>query len=306
MRVKVRFYHIVTVGTSIVRNTLTRIERCLSAGEDCPDGFSNDELREVASLLKDCGFTRPGTGEDVDCMTRVERSSALEDLILYFLRKEPAQLSAELNALLPWLRAWPRDHSFIEKILLLPTETAPGLLSGRTLRRHLRGRIGSRRVEMQLVPGWYENVWRGGLELYGIVVDEIRSTIHSGSEWVVLLNATGGFKPETAYLVMAGLHYGDERAGAYYIHELHRRHTLIPLIPPGGPSMEEAVRLVTSALNTQRGPKIVLGGDLGRADWLRWYAKALEPLGEGRLLDDGRVELSADQALYISMLYRRR
>ena len=301
-----RLWHLVSVGTSLVRNSLRVLETC-AGGSQCPENLGPSEAAGLVEELRPCAMARPGSREDLECMERYQGWGRVHDVLLSIARRDPARMSAELNSMFPWLQAASRRGEFAAGVVLFPTETGPGLLAGRVLKRFIADMLGGAGVEMEPVPGWSENVWRGSLELYTRVVGRIRSITRKSEREIVLINATGGFKPETAYIVMAGLHYGDSRSAAYYIHELHRTHTVIPLLYPGSDRLSKAAEIVTRALRAirqaRRGRIRIEASMLeDKAGWLRWYAMAVEPLGWGRLLRDGSIELDVGIAEYISML----
>ncbi|MCE4627965.1 MAG: putative CRISPR-associated protein, partial [Desulfurococcales archaeon] len=273
-----RLSHIISVGTSIIRNSYRLLKENPRLAPD-----------SVMSALDKCVAVRPGSKEDYECYNLLSGFSELHGTILQLLREDPRMMSAEINAMWPWLGKAEERPEYAEEAILLATETSLGALAGRILKNYLSDRLPSARVSLRTVPGWEENVMRGIVNLYLAARDEVRKLARMENT-IVMMNATGGFKPEATFLVMAGLHYAPEKAFAYYIHELHRVHTVIPLVHPETKSFREAVKLVTRELQAQTGPKIRIPlTKLERLEWLERYAKAVEPLGIARLTSDAVI-----------------
>ena len=282
--------HIISVGTSTIRNSYRLLRE-------------NPRLapESVLSALNKCVAVRPGSREDYECYKLLSGFSELHGTILQLLREDPRRMSAEINAMWPWLEKAEERPEYAAEAILLATETSLGVLAGKILKAYLSERLPSARIGLRTVQGWEENVMRGIVNLYLAARDEVRKLARTENT-IIMMNATGGFKPEATFLVMAGLHYAPEKAFAYYIHELHRVHTVIPLIHPETKSFREAIKLVTQELRVQRGPEIRIPlTKLEKLEWLKLYAKAVEPLGIARLISD-TIILDSDAARYLSSL----
>lgn len=194
--------HVVTVGTSILVNA----------------------RRAMPSL--------PGPGED----RRVaEETPSLRAELAALVARAPYDASAELAALRPFLE---RDE--VQAVHLVVTETAAGQLCGGILERWLQQR-GIRELSRKTIPAYYrredaddvpaegaderaERFVQGLIELRDALLDFIRRRQAEG-RYEVLLNATGGFKPEMAVAAQVA---AATTTPVYYMHEHFHASVFLP------------------------------------------------------------------------------
>ncbi|WP_052833578.1 putative CRISPR-associated protein [Staphylothermus hellenicus] len=221
-----RFLHLVTVGTSIIRNA----------------SFHESVEAGVRERLAKWSMAPPHSGEDVEAGNRAVPSSKEFREVLGFVSGSPRRASAELNAFIGYLeRLVSRGIDGVSHYLVLfGSDTGAGWFSTRILEEYLGSLVGqdlSRTwgvrghfiggVEAYRVRGLGVNFQDGILNLLG-KVKKIVISMGKGYDRV-LANLTGGFKPESAaILVVAGMLGIDT---VYYIHEAMREVAEIPVIP---------------------------------------------------------------------------
>ncbi|ADI31309.1 CRISPR-associated protein, APE2256 family [Staphylothermus hellenicus DSM 12710] len=216
----------VTVGTSIIRNA----------------SFHESVEAGVRERLAKWSMAPPHSGEDVEAGNRAVPSSKEFREVLGFVSGSPRRASAELNAFIGYLeRLVSRGIDGVSHYLVLfGSDTGAGWFSTRILEEYLGSLVGqdlSRTwgvrghfiggVEAYRVRGLGVNFQDGILNLLG-KVKKIVISMGKGYDRV-LANLTGGFKPESAaILVVAGMLGIDT---VYYIHEAMREVAEIPVIP---------------------------------------------------------------------------
>jgi len=209
-----RWVHIISVGTSLLAN----FERF------------KPKLAENLGVM---GWSRAGPDDKVQelAMRRASRGDKVFNELLKFLSKDPEKHSAELNAFLRYVRlnshVPPRDVG----ILLYSTDTGTCYLCASVIHEYL-----SSEGYMMLSPkpirveglGKPEIVFDNALaNLLDKVVTKIIDWSRKGVP--VYINATGGFKAETQFLVIAASIAGAR--AAYYIHETFKDVVELPLPP---------------------------------------------------------------------------
>ncbi len=207
-----RMLHIVTVGTSIVRNAYQEALK------------SNSFLASHVEVLE--RVNRDPLGVDDAYIAR--GSSVYGDLVS-FVAYDPRRASAELNAFYGFLEAeesW-RSHY----VILYHTDTYPGMLSSLLIRDHLeetREIMGHRIevVEVKRINGLGRSFWPGLLNLASTLIEDIDEAKKKG--YRIAVNLTGGFKPEAGFTVTAASIAGADIA--YYIHEATKDVVRIPLL----------------------------------------------------------------------------
>ena len=197
--------HIVTMGTSIIRN-LAR------------DELLNPELR---AKLENWAKSKPGSPEDVEAgeaasYGRTEFRIAYERLLI-----DPRRYSAELNGMWDYLR-----RGKVDVVHLISTDSGACEFCVKLIQRYLTEHKGVE-VEVHRVTNLGRDFEAGLLNLVDCVIKIVRS--HKAKGDSVFINATGGFKPETAVLYLITSLLGAD--AIYYIHETMRKRVELPTLP---------------------------------------------------------------------------
>jgi putative CRISPR-associated protein (TIGR02619 family) len=270
--------HIVLVGTSVWRNldnALKGAPRLSHVRQHLESlGLTSREAREAAEL---CARATPGSHGDAQCGRRASPGSpagrAAREAVVF----DPWAMSAELNAMKPWLEALEEGRAgAVGRVILVHSDTGAGSAASAVLRQAIEQRWPGVRVEEHVAQGLGspESLVEGLSSLYRLIAHLAGEAAGRGE--CVLLNPTGGFKVESGYALLAA----QRRAlAAYYIHESFHETVVLPL-PPLAALVEEARRAGRC------------GGDwcvvAGGAECL---VDALEPVGLARR-GPGGVEVS--------------
>jgi len=291
--------HLVSVGTSLLRNGVRRLVSCVDGG-GC--GFDSGVVEGVVGFVEDCLRASVGSGDDLECLRVASGWGEVHRVLYDLVSGDPYRMSAELNAMRPWLESAAAGDSWsVGLVVLYPTSTGAGVLAGRVLQRYLASVLPEGvSVELEPVEGFERGVWPGLAGLAGRVREGVRRVLRAGG--VAMLNATGGFKPESGFMILAGLLHASGKSYAYYIHELHREPTVIPLASRG--HLECAARRLaeSSRRGEHAGAMIRLPPEeaVGECEWLRDYARILSPLGKSRVLEDGSLLFDPNIALALA------
>jgi len=195
--------HIFLVGTSIIRNFASS-ERMARLP---------DELRELVK-----SWTR--VIDDPRAREHLGRGVLFQELV-NFAKEKPRQASAELNAYLSLIVDLGFKEFKADKVYLLHSDTYLCSLCARVLKEYL---VSEAEVETIAVYGLGKIFEEGLANLFEGILRVARQHPHPDT---VLLNATGGFKPESAIATLAAA-LGNATA-VYYIHEAFRKAEIIPL-----------------------------------------------------------------------------
>ena len=229
--------HIVLVGTSIIRNTAnilndrernpiarSILER-LSREYDYP-------IDSIVEAIKSCARSPPD--QDLECARHATLSSPVFHTLLKTLEYDPCRISAEINSMQPWLPLCSRHDppSRIDFIDVIHTDTGNGFLAASVLTHFLNEVHGGARMIRVEGFGRPGEMMRGILNL----IDAIKE-IAGERDDIVLLNVTGGFKPESGAALLTGLVHHRILA-AYYIHEAFRDTVVLPLVPASKHDLE--------------------------------------------------------------------
>ncbi len=219
-----RFLHLTTVGTSIIRNAAR-------------DAVEYDILGKHAERLREWSRAAPDSFWDKDAGEHARVSSSVFRDVLAYVQSDPRRASAELNSFMGYVDLLiSRGYSgVIHDIVLYPTDTGTSMFASRIIMEYLgrhglgdeylgKGhRVGG--VEAVMVEGFGRDFWRGILNL----IEKIAWRVAKSRDYDrVLVNLTAGFKPETGFLLLASSILGIDTA--YYIHEYMRRIIEIPVI----------------------------------------------------------------------------
>ncbi len=197
-----RTVHHVLVGTSIVRNASRRIQG-----------------------LEVCARAAPGTPEDERCHPSRLDNRLVEELKI-MVSGSPYVLSAELNAMRPWLNADPSAREYLlYGVTLYVSDSGAARLAAAILRDYFES-VGVSRVEVVVIEGFGlpARFVEGLLGLQRELSSRLRRDRDEG--YCVLMNLTGGFKMESAVGLLVASSYAS---AVYYVHESFRRTVVLPV-----------------------------------------------------------------------------
>jgi putative CRISPR-associated protein (TIGR02619 family) len=219
----VRILHIETTGTSLLRNAATLCENYNSLAKHC----AKLDLWAKADV---------DSTEDIEAGNNAVPGSLIFKGLLEALSSDPRRLSAEMNAFLSFLDTLKGPHEHM--VFLLSSDTGSGWLCSKVIEEFLRSmeRIPStyvngehliKMVEIRRVPMLGRDFSKGTLNL----VAETKKIITKFRPQVdeIAFNLTGGYKPETGFLLLTAGLLGANKA--YYIHETMRRVVEVPILP---------------------------------------------------------------------------
>ncbi len=213
--------HIVSVGTSILGNTL----KLKNNPEIMPEEVRENVLNVIEKYeLWKFSRARPGSSLDEDAGKHAYKGSPVFNTLLELVEWNPKFMSAELNALLCFSETYSRLKP--DEIYLYHTDTGAGKLCSQIIYYYLKKR-GFKVYEPIRVEEFGISFNRGLINLLNKVGRIIYSKKTQGHR--VYLNVTAGYKAENAFLTLAGWLLGAD--GAYYMHESFNNPTLIPAIP---------------------------------------------------------------------------
>ncbi len=201
--------HIVTVGTSVIRNVSTLAPRF-------------NVPMEVVERFRRWSQAPPRSFEDAEAGQRASPGCEELEHALEILASNPYAVSAELNAMRKYLEA-----RMVDAAVLLASDTGTSEFSARVLSEYLSSE--GVEVEVHRVRDLGLDFHRGLLNLIDAVAAAVSKYRSRG--YRVWINLTGGFKLETAVLYLAAClsRMGVEKA--YYIHETMKETVEVPAIP---------------------------------------------------------------------------
>jgi len=207
--------HIVSVGLSSLFNMLKS-----GKASDILDGFGSPVEMEKA-LAKDRSLR--WRLRDALAGYLFPEGQALDGE----LAAEARRASAELNSLLGFLEdeypgeGWRERVEHVSAVYLLHTDTWTGRAAAAALKTALE-RMGFSHTETRELKGFSQQDFTAGLE---DLKDEVRRIVAKHKRARILLNPTGGFKPESGAMAVIAAESGLE---TYYIHETFRKIVKIP------------------------------------------------------------------------------
>ena len=268
-----RVLHVVTTGTSILRNSSNLCTRLV-------------ELRDYCDVISAWASAGVDSTEDLEAGRNAIPASPVFKALLEALTSDPRRISAELNALFNYLDTLRGPHEHY--ITLLSSDTGAGWLCTRLLEEFLKtmsripdvyvkGEHYVKSVEAVRVQFLGRDFVKGSLNLIAEAKKTTRK--HRGVVNEVVFNPTGGYKPETGFLLLVAGLIGASRV--YYIHETMREVAEIPVLPvtltePVKTILEKALRGELTPLDYQvlREHRILRPGEKEPA-WLQQLAKII-------------------------------
>lgn len=226
---KPKFIYISLVGTSILKNTIQRLDKWKDKYNDI-NTWHNMPLEDPRNIYPQGFLCKLRELEQLLYIELLEKSLALGVVA-----------SAESTGLVKMSSLLMHDRKDVE-VVLYPTSSCASVLSAE-LNKTLLEKLGFSRVRIELLEklGKLESFEEGLVELLDKVVEEVLNARKNGIP--VYTNATPGFKAESSFLVIASLLAGAN--GAVYIHETFDNPIFIPLIPV---SINEEFRRVVKSL----------------------------------------------------------
>jgi len=119
--------HLVTIGTSVLRNAMFRIGR-----DACSSQLSEDEVKSCAECLKLCAD--PRSIDEDRCSQCLTKGSRCWKTVECMLSSDPAGMSAELNAM-KWVLE--SNCEGVKKIILYHSDTVPGSKAAQLIATYL-------------------------------------------------------------------------------------------------------------------------------------------------------------------------
>jgi len=207
------YVNLFTVGTSILSNFVR-------------SGFRRDLLEKYADRRVGDWYRLPPQDEEQRFIESLRRGVDVYDALVDYVDKDPRAASAELNAFYGFMGRWCLPYDAVE-VYIYSTDTGTCWLCSRVIHDHLR-RMGVKAQEPIRVKGWgLEDFERGLANLLDKMAGIISSKKRQGCR--VFVNATGGFKPESTFAVLAASLLGAD--GVYYMHEAFKDIVYIPILP---------------------------------------------------------------------------
>jgi putative CRISPR-associated protein (TIGR02619 family) len=148
-------------------------------------------------------------------------NNSAEYLTCYLRDTKPEDASAETNSL---SRLMQRDDS----VVFIHSQTEEGKQCATVLEKHYRS-LGYHSSSIEVSGLNYKEKqfkMQGMRSLVDVLIGQIKKAREENR--MVSINATGGFKAETAYATMVGLIF---KVPVYYIHEMFKEVVEIPRIP---------------------------------------------------------------------------
>ncbi len=238
------FLHLVTVGTSVIRNA-----------SSC-DGISED----IRSKLIAWSSALPGSSGDLEASNRAIPGADEFKAVLDYLSSSPRRASAELNAFIGYLEHLANQgvRGVRHHIILLGTDTGIGWFSTKILEEYLKEIVGQDLSKIWGIEGHVlegveaRRIGRLGVDFsegtLNLIAEVKKVTLNLGAKYDrVLANLTGGFKPESAAILVAAGLLGIDTV--YYIHEAMENIVELPVIPLKVD--DNARKLLVNALNNK-------------------------------------------------------
>jgi len=270
-----RFLHIVTTGTSLVRNTAFLCKFLPGLSEYC-------------LLVDSWSKASPDSSEDLEAARNAIPSSRVFKALLEAVSSDPRRLSAELNAFLSYLDKL-GEGIYKHRVILFSTDTGVGWLCTRILEEFFKTISEIPSVYVTSGKHYIEHVESNRVEMLGRdfskgslnLLVRVKSIVKKHRDQVdeVVFNLTGGFKPETGFLILIAGLIGANRV--YYIHETMREVVEIPILPltitePVKSVFERAKRNILTDLdyNILREYRVLRPGEKEQ-EWIKRLAEIL-------------------------------
>jgi len=161
-------------------------------------------------------------------LANAARRGVPRERLAEYAASSPEEASAELNTVVKFARRRPALFGDVSAALYA-SDTEDGREAGAALREALCRSVAAGRcsAELKVVPGLGVDFRRGLLELALAVGRDVGRARAEGRLTYVV--ATGGFKPESTFAVIAAYLAGAH--GVVYVHETFRDVVELPMLP---------------------------------------------------------------------------
>lgn len=178
----------------------------------------------------DWGFLGFDDPSQLRALSVARRGDVIFNALYNYVSDDPRRASAELNAFLRAVSLFSHSPPRDVGVYVFSSDSGTGYLCASLIQEFLRE---SGYFVLSRDPVRIEGLGKNVLSFEDSLVDLIDKVVTKILEWNsrgirVYLNLTGGFKPESTYLVLAGALAGAQRA--YYIHETFNEVVAVPLL----------------------------------------------------------------------------
>ena len=211
-----------------MRNLMIKVLQCITVGISLLANFARSEVGQELGISEWIKLS-PQDPRQQEVEAHAHRGDTVLEGLLEFLKREGERASAEYNALSRFeqVKGLRPDQ---QEVVLYSTDTGTGWLCAMALYHFFRERgyrLVSEPVRIRRY-GWGPDFM--GEALLDLVEKLVKLIVRRKREgYRVYVNATGGFKPESAFVVMASLLAGAD--SVYYIHETFRDIVELPAVP---------------------------------------------------------------------------
>jgi len=205
-------FHVIATGTSILQN------------------FSRTENEIVKKYrMEDWARLSPEDPKQKKIEAYIPRGNEVHESLLSFVKKDPKKASAELNAFLNFVEKYGQRDI---EILIYCTDTNNNRLTAQIIYEYLKEEGYKLTGEPVIIKNLGRSISQfeeGLVNLLDQVIKVVKSKSDQGYE--ICINATAGYKPETAFLVLASSLVSKLSPTVYYIHEAFQEVITLPTIP---------------------------------------------------------------------------
>lgn len=227
-------------------------------------------------------FTLPNIDED-NKFENVWTDKAKFEQILDYANRYPFKASAELNALKGFI-----ENNDVTEVHLIVTDTFVGKITSEVIKQFLSTK--NINCTSKTIPGYYkesakneeeaeEKFIKGLSDLRDSLIEFIKGKKINDPGCEILINATGGFKPEILILMLVG---SLTNCKVYYIHEFFKRILFLP--PIFLPYLNNSVADALQEINHNAQKRI--SGETQCAEFQKEYSSVYHELLDTKLISE--------------------
>ena len=205
------------------------------------------------------------------------------NLILDYVNDNPYKASAELNALKEFI-----INENVNEVHLIITDTFVGKITSEIIKNFLSTK--NIKCTGKTIPGYYKEVAnseedaeekfvKGLSDLRDSLISYIKEKNKSDPNDEILINATGGFKPEILILMLVG---SLTNSRVYYIHEFFKRIMFLP--PVFLPYINSSITKALSEIYNM--PQKRISGELQCTEFRKKYESISKELLDSKLISE--------------------